>query len=172
MANCSAFFFVSHTIILLPISFELHCGHHKGVTKDAASPSLHAAWGKASLHTHFRLMRILLAMGSSGGSWAYSSGFTYVLIFYPLKAKETHSICMCTCAFGKCVRERACAGVHAILYVWSSEDDFTESALSFHLYMSTEEQTQVSRFAQQAHLPPEPSHSPWNLWHNYSEWKN
>lgn len=58
------------------------------------------------------------------------------------------------------VRERACAGVHAILYVWSSEDDFTESALSFHLYMSTEEQTQVSRFAQQAHLPPEPSHSP------------
>lgn len=99
-------------------------------------------------------------MGSSGGSWAYSSGFTYVLIFYPLKAKETHSICMCTCAFGACVRECACAGVHAILYVWSSEDDFTESALSFHLYMSTEEQTQVSRFAQQAHLPPEPSHNP------------
>lgn len=128
--------------------------------------------GKSGLHTQFRLMRILLAMRSSGGSWAYSSGFTYVLIFYPLKAKETHSICMCTCAFCVCVRERACACVHAILYVWSSGDDFTESALSFHLSMSTEEQTQVSRLTQQARLPPELSHSPWNLWHNYNEREN
>lgn len=89
---------VSHTIILLPISVELHFGHHKDVTKDAASPSLHAAWGKAGLHSQFRLMRILLSMRSSGGSWAYISEFTYILIFYPLKAKETHGICMCTCA--------------------------------------------------------------------------
>lgn len=94
---------VSHTIILLPISFELHFGHHKDVTKDTASPSLHAAWGKAGLHTQSRLMRILLSMRSSGGSWAYSSIFTYILIFYPLKAKETHSICMCTCALFVCM---------------------------------------------------------------------
>lgn len=159
---------VSSTIILLPISFELHYGHHKDVTKDAASPSLHTAWGKAGLHTQFRLMRILLAMRSSGCSWAYSSGFTFILMFYPLKAKETHSICMCTCAL--CVCPLAC--VHAVLYVWRSEDDFTESVLPFHIYMVTEEQTQVSGFAQQTHLPTEPSHSPRNLRHNYNECEN
>lgn len=38
-----------------------------------------------------------------------------------------------------------------------SEDSFVEWALSFHLYMSTRNQTQVSVFIQQALFPTEPS---------------
>lgn len=90
------------------LALRLRHGHHKDVTKDAASPSLPAAWRKADLHTQSRFRRILLAMRASGGSWVYSSRFSYILTFYPLKTKKKYCVCACMCTCALCMCACAC----------------------------------------------------------------
>lgn len=48
-------------------------------------------------------------------------------------------------------------GVHFMAFVWRSGDNYVKHVLSFHLYMGSRNQTQVTRLVQQVPLPAKPS---------------
>jgi hypothetical protein len=49
-------------------------------------------------------------------------------------------------------------GMFAIAHVWRSQDNFAQLVFAFYLYVGPGNQTQVTRFAQQAPLATKPSH--------------
>lgn len=60
--------------------------------------------------------------------------------------KNMYGVCVCVCDWYAC-------GTH----IWRSEDNSVEPALSFPIYMSSKDQTQVFRFVGQTPTSTEPS---------------